>query len=1562
MLNQYTFDLSARVLGTTPVGQEINLGGLSGLFFEQTGDDGKLYFITTPDRGPNGEPTDVDGDGLEERPFPLPDYQPRLVRFSLDQSSGEIEIVEEIFLTRPSEGELIPLTGLPNLQANQLGSAYTDEDPVDLFGKPLPNDPFGADLEGVVVAPDSTYWLSDEYRPAIYHFDTNGVLIDRFIPVGTAAAAGAEAGTFGTETLPEVYAQRRVNRGFEALAFNTDNGKLYAWIQSPIDNPDVSDAEAEAAGESSDFNSRNSTVVRILEIDPSDGTPSGEYVYFIEGGSVDKIGDAVYASDDKFYVIERDSAVGEEANKFIFTVDLSEATNILGTELSMATDEDALEGLTQAELEDLGVEPVGKTELVDLPAVGYLAGDKPEGLALLPNGDLAVINDNDFGLLAEPIASDGSVPFNPDPVPTVLGIISFDPPVINEFVFNHTGTDTNEYVEIFGAANYDYDQYTVLQVEGDGDNAGTVDSVFNIGTTNADGFWTTGFLNNELENGTVTLLLVEDFSGSVGDDLDTDNDGTPDVMPWSQIVDGVAVSDGDSGDFTYADVVLTPNLDSIPFSYGGASLIPDGVESATTDDWFRNDFNLAGIVPGVTADSGVAINTPGESNRLMMEGGAVVEAAIYEIQGLGHISSFVGETVSTTGIVTAVDSNGFYLQDATGDDNPATSDGIFVFTGSTPTVAVGDEAEVEGTVSEFIPGGPDTNNLSITQISGDPTVTVLASGNSLPTATVLGADGRTPPDQIIDDDGSFYEINAGEGDYQPDEDGIDFYETVEGMRVTVSDAVAVSPTNRFGEIFTLADRGTDATGVSQRGTINISPDDFNPERIQIQFDSGILDISKDVNVGDLLGDVTGVVGYNFGNFEVNVTEDFTVNSEELKPEVTELVSTENQLTVAAYNVLNLDPRTENPNLTEGGSGDVDDDSQQFVAIANDIVNNLQLPDIIGLQEIQDNDGAELTEVTAADETLQQLVDQIEAISGVRYELIDNPFIGDDTSGGQPGGNIRNTYLYNPNRVDFVEGSLTTVVDPADQQTNPDNPFFDSRLPLVATFTFNGEEVTIINNHFSSKGGSAPLIGNIQPAVDLQENPLVNGSVDQRRQQADAVRDFVEEIKATDADANIIALGDFNEFEFISPLEILEEELVNLTETLPPDERYSYIFQGNSQSLDHILVSPNLADQTEFDAVHVNSEFFDQASDHDPLIARITFGVAGEIITGDAGRNRLVGTDEDDIITGLQGRDILTGGKGGDRFVYTSVVDAGDIINDFEPGVDVLDLAGVLTNLGYSGEDPIADGVVGFSERGTGTILTLDPDTDGVNTLPYILLQGVAAADLINTAEASLIVQAGFIYFSILRFMRHIDENRKVKQLTKKLEFETILHSTDNLNKLTSLEIIMNKFLTRISAIAAGVAASLIALESHAATISYNFTVDIISGPLDGDSFSGSLAYDDAALTTSGSELVDVENLSFNFQGIDYTEADGDAAVEFIDGEFLGLDFSPNPTFSFVPGFFDLSEASFVYSVAGSGGLSNLNYTLVTDGGVDTTTPEPTALLGLFAVAAFSATRLKKSAQ
>jgi hypothetical protein len=189
-------------------------------------------------------------------------------------------------------------------------------------------------------------------------------------------------------------------------------------------------------------------------------------------------------------------------------------------------------------------------------------------------------------------------------------------PLINEFVFNHTGTDTHEFVEIFATPSTDLSAYSIIGLEGDSTGAGVIDNVFNVGTTDGGGFWTTGFLaSNTLENGTASLLLVSGFSGNEGDDLDTDNDGMLDTMPWSFIADAVAVWDGDASDWTYADAVLDAGFDGGVFPPGGASRIPNGFDTEAASDWMRNDFDGFGL-PGFAGSPalGEAINTPGACN------------------------------------------------------------------------------------------------------------------------------------------------------------------------------------------------------------------------------------------------------------------------------------------------------------------------------------------------------------------------------------------------------------------------------------------------------------------------------------------------------------------------------------------------------------------------------------------------------------------------------------------------------------------------------------------------------------------------------------------------------------------------------------------------------------------------------------------------------------------------------------------------------------------------------------------------------------------------------------
>ena len=567
---------------------------------------------------------------------------------------------------------------------------------------------------------------------------------------------------------------------------------------------------------------------------------------------------------------------------------------------------------------------------------------------------------------------------------------------------------------------------------------------------------------------------------------------------------------------------------------------------------------------------------------------------IHDIQGAAHLSPVVGQTFGNIpGVVTSKRSNGYNLQDPNPDSDPATSEGIFVFTSSPPTsVTVGDAVRVKATVSEFRPGGA-TANLTTTELVA-PITTVLSHGNALPAATVIGLGGRMPPTSVIEDDASSGNVETS-GVFDPASDGLDFYESLEGMLVQINDPVIVGPTNSFNEIPVLPDDGSWAGPRTAHGGILYSYEDGNPERIIV--DDAIVSIPGGLNVGDhFAGFVTGVVDYNFGLFMVELTQSPVRIPGPLTKETT-VVPTVNELTVATFNVENLDP----------GDG-----AAKFDALAALIVNNMKSPDLIAVEEVQDNNGATDNGIVDPSVTITTLITAITNAGGPSYSYRQiNPV--NDQDGGEPGGNIRQIFLFRTDRglqfVDRPGGDSTTATTVTNAggtaqlsfspgRIDPTNSAWNSsRKPLAAEFVFNGQRLYVIANHFNSKGGDQPLTGKFQPPVRSSEV--------QRHQQATIEAGFVQQIRAIDPSANVVVLGDLNDFEFSETIHILEAAgLSDLYDTVPLAERYSYVFEGNSQTLDHILVSGSLLGRSRLDVVHVNAEFADQASDHDPSVVRI----------------------------------------------------------------------------------------------------------------------------------------------------------------------------------------------------------------------------------------------------------------------------------------------------------------------------------------------------------------------
>jgi len=584
---------------------------------------------------------------------------------------------------------------------------------------------------------------------------------------------------------------------------------------------------------------------------------------------------------------------------------------------------------------------------------------------------------------------------------------------------------------------------------------------------------------------------------------------------------------------------------------------------------------------------------------------------IAQIQGTRHISPYDGRLVNDVrGVVTAIGPMGYWVQSPTADDDIATSEGLFVFTGQDAiTVAVGDDLAIDGLISDFRPGGNNgDDNLSTTELT-DPRAVVISSDNALPMPVVLGVD-RIAPQQVVEA-GNPLNVENRNARFRVETDAIDFYESLEGMRVAVRNADVVGATKSFGEITVVPGQEVNARTTLRGGVLYSGYD--RPNAMRVQLDAALLPegTMPQADVGDsIAGQTVGVMGYSFSNPKLQVTAAPSITSGGLRREITGPQS-DNQLAVSTFNVENLAPG---------------DPQAKFDSLAGQVVQNLQSPDILALEEIQDNSGATPDGTVDSTKTTDKLRAAIKAAGGPAYSARwVNP--QNMTDGGQPGGNIRQVFFYRADRgVGFADanaGNATTAESLNIRSGKPHltlNPgritptnaaWADSRKPLVAEFTFRGKTVFAIANHFTSKGGDNPLFGPWQQPVRSSET--------KRHLQAQEVRSFVDQLLKVDASANVIVLGDINDFEFSRTVDIMVgtggTALVDLPRRLPVNERYSYVYQGNSQILDQILISAGLAvappgaksPAFEYDIVHTNSEFHDQVSDHDPQVVRLAIG-------------------------------------------------------------------------------------------------------------------------------------------------------------------------------------------------------------------------------------------------------------------------------------------------------------------------------------------------------------------
>lgn len=759
---------------------------------------------------------------------------------------------------------------------------------------------------------------------------------------------------------------------------------------------------------------------------------------------------------------------------------------------------------------------------------------------------------------------------------------------INEIQVSTTGTDW-EFFELQGAAGTDLSDFTLVGIESDfGTSAGTVDLVIDLTGQSipADGFWlginstgastygVTGDLTigeNSFENSTATYFLVTNFTGSQGTDLDGDNNGVLDSMPWDFVVDSINIRDSGASDFNYGAPSIGPDGTFLP---SGTYRCPDA-----PDGFFTNihNFSTPDGTPGVT--NGCGGPPPAEAC-------GDEYTAIYAIQGNGLASALDGSEVSTEGVVVGdfqEGKDGFYIQDAAGDGDASTSDGIFVFYTGTD-VNVGDYVRVRGTVDEF---------FGLTEITSVSQVWECSTGNSVaPTALSL-------PVTSLDD-----------------------FEPFEGMLVTFPQMLYISEFfnfDRFGEVVLTADRQFQATATYEPGSLEaadlasanalsrITLDDgrgsSNPDPA-IHPNGSIFDLTNLFRGGDTVTNVTGVLDYNFGAYKIQPTQGADYASKNPRTLTPDDVG--GNLKVASFNVLNYFTTLDGNGAICGPLSDQDcrgaDNAEEFTRQRDKIIAAIAAidADVVGLIEIENHPG----DVPVAD-----LVSGLNDVMGTdTYDYIATGAIGTDA--------IRQAFIYKSATVSLV-GDYAVLDDPS--FTDPLGYGEEKSRPALAqTFMDNttGGVFTVVVNHLKSKGSSCG------PGDDDPEQASCNLT---RTLGAQALVNWLATDPTGSGDEDFLIIGDLNSYDKEDPIDALVAGgYTDLVRKYQGENAYSYVFDGQLGYLDHALANDGLLDEvTGVTVWHINSDEPDlidydttfkkdaqdaiyapdayRSSDHDPVI-------------------------------------------------------------------------------------------------------------------------------------------------------------------------------------------------------------------------------------------------------------------------------------------------------------------------------------------------------------------------
>ena len=591
---------------------------------------------------------------------------------------------------------------------------------------------------------------------------------------------------------------------------------------------------------------------------------------------------------------------------------------------------------------------------------------------------------------------------------------------------------------------------------------------------------------------------------------------------------------------------------------------------------------------------------------------------IYEIQGSGATSPLVGSRVTTTGVVTVILGGGFFMQDPVGDGNPDTSDGIFVFTGNSlaRTVAPGDQVKVTGTVSEFR-SSTRPEDLPLTELSGSITLVKTGTGAALPPPVLI----EDRPDTAIDPD------------------GIEEFEKLEGMLVEIQTPRVVGPTNGFGELLVVA--SGDQSHTTAAGNILVQPlgfdeVDYNPERIMLddeaRFAGGTGSGTRINNpqvqavVGDTAtGNIGGAMDYQFSNYRVQVSHrlsDVLTGSRPSSP-IGGLRSAQPfEGRIATFNVQNLFDCVDAPGKDDThptcSASDRAALEVQLAKLAATFQQEMGSPEIVTVEEAENSlvltgDASGFVPGSTIPALLPRIPGHWSAVS----------FDASDERG------IEVALIYNTDRVTLHDAFLATAILPDTEGVFDGSFYRATREPLVGYFTLDGVDLIVVGNHLKSKGG--PQMGTADTtALDAGDDPLygvvqppVRWTEDQRHKQADYVRRLVDLLLSQHPGARIVVAGDMNDFSFAEPGEGQDtvarmkdsptDPLIDAVDLVPAASRYTYVFEGNSQVLDHVLLNGAMAGLLRGQGIaHVNASFpasfgsdtsiTARSSDHDPVVA------------------------------------------------------------------------------------------------------------------------------------------------------------------------------------------------------------------------------------------------------------------------------------------------------------------------------------------------------------------------